>query len=182
MPKATVRPTLATSSSDFALHSSPLASSSSLTLDDPSFLLSRFRRPSLLSQKTALFGEGRLHSPLTSSFTPYTHSRRRSRNASFSLTEDPYDSDREHMATDSPTSGTNTPPMKTSDSGEEEAIPAKSASSMVKPPPHTPPRRKSSVNMDGTDSYGVTTTSGKRITLPVCVSTTLPSRVYAYSA
>ncbi|XP_006454034.1 hypothetical protein AGABI2DRAFT_113795 [Agaricus bisporus var. bisporus H97] len=167
MPKATVRPSLATSSSDFALPSSPLASSSSLTLDDPSFLLSRFRRPSLLSQKTALFGEGRLHSPLTASFTPYTHSRRRSRNASFSLTEDPYDSDRERMATDSPTSGTNTPPMKASDSGEDELIPAKPIPSTARAPPLTPPRRKSSTNMDELESYGITTTSGKRVTLPL---------------
>ncbi|KXN88728.1 hypothetical protein AN958_00274 [Leucoagaricus sp. SymC.cos] len=171
MPKAPLRPSLPTSSSEFALPSpsSPLASSSSVTLDDPSFLLSRFRRPSLLSQKSALFGEGRLHSPLASSFTPYTHSRRRSRNASFSLTEDSYESDRERMITDSPTSGTNTPPLlKANDSDEDFNPSAKPGSSIAKVPPLTPPRRKSSTSMDMQETYGLTTSSGKRITLPVC--------------
>lgn len=104
MPKVPLRPSLPASSSEFALpsSSSPLATSSVLTLDDPSFLLSKFRRPSSLSQKGVLLGEGRLHSPLASSFTPYTHSRRRSRNASLSLTDDSYESDRERMNTDSP--------------------------------------------------------------------------------
>ncbi|KAF9448195.1 hypothetical protein P691DRAFT_760151 [Macrolepiota fuliginosa MF-IS2] len=172
MPKAPPRPSLPTSSSEFALpssSSSPLASSSSLTLDDPSFLLSRFRRPSLLSQKSALFGEGRLHSPLAASFTPYTHSRRRSRNASFSLTEDSYESDRERMITDSPTSGTNTPPLKSNDSSEEDLNPntAKPGSSANRVPPLTPPRRRSSASMDVQEGYGLVTSSGKRITLPV---------------
>ncbi|KAJ3571405.1 hypothetical protein NP233_g3784 [Leucocoprinus birnbaumii] len=171
MPKAPLRPSLATSSSEFALpsSSSPLASSSALTLDDPTFLLSKFRRPSLLSQKSALFGEGRLHSPLTASFTPYTHSRRRSRNASISLTEDSYESDREHMITDSPTSGTNTPPLK-ADGSEEDLNPGASAKpgpSAPKVPPLTPPRRKSSTSMELQEGFGFTTSSGKRISVPV---------------
>lgn len=171
MPKAPPRTSLPTSSSDFALpaSSSPLASSSSLTLDDPAPLISKFRRPSLLSQKSATHGEGRLHSPLASSFTPYTHSRRRSRNASFSLTEDAYESDRERMITDSPTSGTNTPPLKTNESSEEDLSTGtvKPGPSMARMPPLTPPRRRSSSSMDLQESYSLVTSSGKRITLPV---------------
>ncbi len=172
MPKAPPRASLPTSSSDFALPSSssgPLASSSTVTLDDPAPLISKFRRPSLLSVKSAIHGEGRLHSPLASSFTPYTHSRRRSRNASFSLTEDSYESDRERMVTDSPTSGTNTPPLKTNESSEEDLNTniVKPGPSLTRKPPLTPPRRKSSSSMDVQESFSVTTSSGKRIMLPV---------------
>lgn len=73
------------------------------------------------------------------------------------------------MITDSPTSGTNTPPLKANDSGEEElnANSAKPGSSTTRMPPLTPPRRKSSTSMDGQESYGLVTSSGKRITLPV---------------
>ena len=170
MPKVPLRPSLPASSSEFALpsSSSPLATSSVLTLDDPSFLLSKFRRPSSLSQKGVLLGEGRLHSPLASSFTPYTHSRRRSRNASLSLTDDSYESDRERMNTDSPTSGTNSPYLKTSGS-EEDLNPTttKHIPSTTKIFPLTPPRRKSSASMDVQESFGLMASSGNRISLPV---------------
>lgn len=170
MPKVPLRPSLPASSSEFALpsSSSPLATSSVLTLDDPSFLLSKFRRPSSLSQKSVLLGEGRLHSPLASSFTPYTHSRRRSRNASLSLTDDSYESDRERMNTDSPTSGTNSPYLKANGS-EEDINPttAKHIHSTTKTFPLTPPRRKSSTSMDMQESFGLMASSGKRISLPV---------------
>lgn len=169
MPKVPLRPSLPTSSSEFALpsSSSPLTSSA-LTFDDPSFLLSKFRRPSILSQKNVLLGESRLHSPLASSFIPYTHSRRRSRNTSLSLTDDPYESDRECMITDSPTSGTNTPSLKASAS-EEDLNPTttKHNPSTIKVLPLTPPRRKSSTSMDIQENFGLTTSSGKRISLPV---------------
>ena len=170
MPKVPLRPSLPASSSEFALpsSSSPLATSSVLTLDDPSFLLSKFRRPSSLSQKSVLLGEGRLHSPLASSFTPYTHSRRRSRNASLSLTDDSYESDRERMNTDSPTSGTNSPYLKANGS-EEDINPttAKHIHSTTKTFPLTPPRRRSSTSMDMQESFGLMASSGKRISLPV---------------
>lgn len=73
------------------------------------------------------------------------------------------------MITDSPTSGTNTPPLRANDSSEEDlnTNTAKPGSSSTKVPPLTPPRRKSSTSMDGQESYGLITSSGKRITLPV---------------
>ncbi|TFK36910.1 hypothetical protein BDQ12DRAFT_230067 [Crucibulum laeve] len=148
MPKASTRPSLPTSSSDFALppsSSSPVASTSSLTLDDPSFLLQRFRRPSLL-QKAGYLSETRLHSPLASSFT--LHTRRRSQNA-FQLTEES-ESDRERMLTDSPSSSeTHTPPLRVPDNSEEDLVGKLTASK----PPSTPPRRMSSTNMDVQENY-----------------------------
>ncbi|KAJ4484933.1 hypothetical protein C8J55DRAFT_509326 [Lentinula edodes] len=69
MPKDSSRPSLPTSSSDFALPSSSIASTSSVTLEDTSFVLHRFRRPSLLTPKATHLSETRLHSPLVSSFT-----------------------------------------------------------------------------------------------------------------
>ncbi|KAF9076058.1 hypothetical protein BDP27DRAFT_1284766, partial [Rhodocollybia butyracea] len=69
MPKDSSRPSLPTSSSDFALPSSSVATSSSITLEDPGFVLHRFRRPSVLAPKATYISETRLHSPLVTSFT-----------------------------------------------------------------------------------------------------------------
>lgn len=72
------------------------------------------------------------------------------------------------MVTDSPTSGTNTPPLKANDS-EEDLNPTsvKPGPSTPKVPPLTPPRRKSSTSVDMQESFGLTTSSGKRISVPL---------------
>ncbi|KAF8640521.1 hypothetical protein AX17_000183 [Amanita inopinata Kibby_2008] len=162
MPKAASRPSLPTSSSDFALppSSSPGASTSALTLDDPTFLLQRFRRPSLLT-KSSYLSETRLHSPLASSFT--VHSRRRS--CSSTLADD-LESDKERMSTDSPTSSSDnpTPPLKISDAIDDNEQDMKTIASK---PPSTPPRRKSSSGMDALDTYFQSQASNRRPTLPL---------------
>ncbi|KAF9015582.1 hypothetical protein BDQ17DRAFT_1418635 [Cyathus striatus] len=149
MPKATNRPALPTSSSDFALppsSSSPVASSSTLTLDDPTFLLQRFRRPSLL-QKAGYLSESRLHSPLASSFT--LHARRRSQNAHI---DESSESDKERMLTDSPSSSeAHTPVTKLVEQADEETRLKNGAPKT----PRTPPRRKSSTSMDTQDNSSV---------------------------
>jgi len=72
------------------------------------------------------------------------------------------------MNTDSPTSGTNSPYLKASGS-EEDLNPTttKHIPSSIKIFPLTPPRRKSSASMDVQESFGLMTSSGKRISLPV---------------
>ncbi|CAA7265968.1 unnamed protein product [Cyclocybe aegerita] len=158
MPKAASRAPLPTSSSDFALpsssSSSPGASTSSLTLDDPAFLFHRFRRPSLL-QKPSLLAETRLHSPLASSFS--FHHRRRSQSA---FIAEESESDRDRMMTDSPSSSeTHTPPLKAPANSEEDltkvALPRQ---------PSTPPRRKSSASMDASD---MPTIFNRRLSFPL---------------
>ncbi|PFH54853.1 hypothetical protein AMATHDRAFT_38086 [Amanita thiersii Skay4041] len=162
MPKATTRPSLPTSSSDFALHpsSSPGASTSALTLDDPSFLLQRFRRPSLLS-KSGYLTETRHHSPLASSFT--MHSRRRSRS---SVTADEFESDKERMSTDSPSSssGNPTPPLKGPEATDDSEQDVKTA---VPKLPSTPPRRRSSSSMDAMDNYFQPQVPNRRFGFPL---------------
>jgi len=151
MPKATSRPSLPTSSTDFALppsSSSPGASSSSVTLEDPSLLLQRFRRPSLL-QKGGYLSDTRLHSPLASSFT--LHARRRSQNA---ILMEEMEGDKERMITDSPNgSEANTPPLD--DFGGKKTL--------QRPPPLTPPRRRSSASMDA----DMPTIFNRRLSFPV---------------
>ncbi|KAJ3531079.1 hypothetical protein NM688_g7622 [Phlebia brevispora] len=107
------RPSLPASSSDFALppSSSALASSSHAALaEEFNPLILRFRRPSLLAPPRASFySEGRLHSPLVSSFTvPMTR-----RHTSSTVSGEESESDREKMSTDSPSpsvdSGATTP-------------------------------------------------------------------------
>ncbi|KAF8167700.1 hypothetical protein B0H34DRAFT_682749 [Crassisporium funariophilum] len=159
MPKASSRPSLPTSSSDFALppssSSSPGASTSSVTLDDPTFLLQRFRRPSLL-QKAGYLSESRLHSPLASSFT--LHARRRSQNT-FTIEES--ESDKDRMMTDSPSSSeTHTPPLKAPPNSEEDL----NAKVTTIKPPLTPPRRKSSASMDASD---MPTIFNRRLSFPL---------------
>jgi len=162
MPKASSRPHLPASSSDFALppssSSTPGASTSSLTLDDPTFLLQRFRRPSLL-QKAGYLSDSRLHSPLASSFT--LHARRRSQNA-FIVEES--ESDRDRMVTDSSSSSeTQTPPLRVPDNSEEDL----SAKIGVSKLPLTPPRRKSSTSMDASE---MPTIFNRRLSFPVCLN------------
>jgi len=72
------------------------------------------------------------------------------------------------MITDAPTSGTNTPSLQASAS-EEDLNPTttKHNPSTIKVLPLTPPRRKSSASMDIQENFGLTTSSGKRISLPV---------------
>jgi hypothetical protein len=161
MPKASSRTPLPTSSSDFALpsssSSSPGATGSSVTLDDPSFLFNRLRRSSFL-QKAGYLSESRLHSPLASSFT--LHARRRSQSA---FIAEEYESDKDRMMTESPNSSeTNTPPLKIPSNGEEEANTLKAS---VRPLPLTPPRRRSSASMDAAD---MPTIFNRRLSFPVC--------------
>lgn len=162
MPKASSRPYLPTSSSDFALpssSSSPGASTSSITLDDPTFLLQRFRRPSLL-QKAGYHSESRLHSPLASSFT--LHARRRSQNA-FIVEES--ESEKDRMVTDSSSSSeTQTPPLRVPENSEEDLINGKPSMSK---PPLTPPRRKSSAGMEASDMPII---FNRRLSFPVCLN------------
>ena len=157
MPKATSRPYLPTSLSDFALptSSSPGASTSALTLDDPGFLLQRFRRPNLLTT--------RHHSPLASSFT--LHTRRRSHSSTRAVADD-LESDKERMSTDSPTSssGNPTPPLKMSETTDDTELNIKTAISKL---PSTPPRRRSSSSMDAADPYFQLPLSCRRLAFPV---------------
>lgn len=159
MPKATSRPSFATSSTDFALppsSSTPTASSSSLTSDDPDILLQRFRRPSILAPKANYFSEARLHSPLASSFT--MHSRRRS-HSMMHLEES--ESDRERMLTDSSSGSSEnpTPPLK---------APAELKSKQGAPkPPLTPPRKSSLTSMEAQDTQ-FSPLPSRRLSFPVC--------------
>lgn len=167
MPKAVSRLSFATSSTDFALppsSSSPVASTSSITLDEPNVLLQRFRRPSLLASKTGYLSENRLHSPLASSFT--MHSRKRSQNLLFN---EESESDKDRMITDSPSgsSGNPTPPLKVSET-KDDGFKAKMRPSK---PPSTPPRKLSvsSVNMDTQESLSPMPL-GRRLSFPVSLS------------
>ncbi|PPQ67178.1 hypothetical protein CVT25_005779 [Psilocybe cyanescens] len=160
MPKASSRAPLPTSSSDFALpsstSSSPGASSSSVTLDDPSFLFNRLRRSSLLQKSTFLGEPSRLHSPLASSFT--LHARRRSQNTFIS---EESESDKDRMMTDSPNSSeTHTPPLKLGGNSEEDLH----SKLPVRQVPLTPPRRRSSASIDATD---MPTIFNRRLSFPL---------------
>ena len=108
------RPSLPASSSDFALPPSTTALvSSPLTAATEEFnplLNLRFRRPSLLAPaKSAFYSEGRLHSPLVSSFTV----PRSRRYTSSTVSGEESESDKDKMSTDSPSpsvdSGATTP-------------------------------------------------------------------------
>ncbi|KDR85404.1 hypothetical protein GALMADRAFT_52509 [Galerina marginata CBS 339.88] len=162
MPKASSRAPLPTSSSDFALPSSstssPGASSSSITLDDPGLLFHRLRRPSFY-QKAGYLSETRLHSPLASSFTLHaSHARRRSQN---SFIAEESESDKDRMMTDSPNSSdTHTPPLKAPSNSEEDLT----AKITMRQPPSTPPRRRSSASMDAAD---MPTIFNRRLSFPL---------------
>lgn len=167
MPKATSRPCFPTSLSDFALptSTSPGASTSALSLDDPGFILHRLRRPNLLA--------ARHHSPLASSFT--FHTRRRSHSSTRTVADD-LESDRERMSTDSPTSssGNPTPPLKTSEATDDTENNIKTAISKL---PSTPPRRRSSSSIDAADPY--LPMSCRRLAFPVRIITVI-SLLYSF--
>ncbi|TFK30846.1 hypothetical protein FA15DRAFT_35000 [Coprinopsis marcescibilis] len=152
MPKDTSRPSLPTSSSDFALPSgsSPGASSSSITLDDPGVLWQRFRRPSLISS--------RLNSPLASSFTLH-HARRRSQTTHIA---EESESEKERMSTDSPSSSENhTPPLIKPEGEEDPVAPPKPKLTKT---PLTPPRRRSSAASMDSD---MPTVFNRRLAFPL---------------
>lgn len=166
MPKASSRPSLPTSSTDFALPPSssiPTASTSALTLDDATNpLLLRFRRPSLLAPKA--ISESRLHSPLASSFTLHSFTKRRG-SQSAAISEESESDRGERMWTDSSPSCSSenpTPPLRVPDNSEED-LPEKGK---VIKPPLTPPRRRSSVNMDQ-DYLPSAQGSARRLPFPV---------------
>jgi len=168
MPKASTRSPLPTSSSDFALpsssSSSPGASGSSVTLDDPAVLFHRLRRSSFL-QKAGFLSETRLHSPLASAYT--FHVRRRSQNA---FIAEESESDKERMMTDSPNSSeTHTPPLKVPGNSEEDLSTV--SKPVVRLPPLTPPRRRSSASMDASD---MPTIFNRRLSFPVGFFCCLP--------
>ncbi|KAI0828941.1 hypothetical protein BC628DRAFT_1417323 [Trametes gibbosa] len=135
----TARPSLPTSSSDFALPSSPSTMLPPSASDDLSPFMLRLRRPSLLGPRsggTSTPTEGRLHSPLVTSFT-----RRHSSNG----TGDDSESDRDKMSTDSD-SGHATPLLP------GPTIESESDTSMKTSRPRTPPRLTSaSSSSSGTD-------------------------------
>ncbi|KAE9400549.1 hypothetical protein BT96DRAFT_819019 [Gymnopus androsaceus JB14] len=142
MPKDSSRPILPTSSSDFALPSS-IASTSSVTLEDASFVLHRFRRPSLLAPKATYISETRLHSPLVSSFTHQSSPIKRK-----ALSDDECSEDspmyREHTGRESSPSSSSenpTPPLAQENSEESE-----DGGRTAKPYLRTPPRKASSID------------------------------------
>ncbi|OSD06243.1 hypothetical protein PYCCODRAFT_1475076 [Trametes coccinea BRFM310] len=132
------RPSLPTSSSDFALPSSPSTSLPLSASDDLSPFMLRLRRPSLLGPRPGVShsAEARLHSPLITSFT-----RRHSSNG----TGEDSESDRDKMSTDSD-SGNATPLLP------GPSIDSESDTSMKTSRPRTPPRLTSaSSSSSGTD-------------------------------
>ncbi|KAF7798534.1 hypothetical protein EIP86_009755 [Pleurotus ostreatoroseus] len=169
------RPSLPASSSDFSLPPSSVALASSAHLaDEFNPLILRFRRPSLLAPpRASFFSEGRLHSPLVSSFTiPLVR-----RHTSSTISGEESESDREKMSTDSPSpsvdSGATTPitpclPEKSSFTDKDKSTSSvdsdtsmKSASSDSSAPdtanslstvrprtPSTPPRRSANPERD----------------------------------
>ncbi|TFK56573.1 hypothetical protein OE88DRAFT_34621 [Heliocybe sulcata] len=99
----TSRPSLPTSTTDFALHASSAPHTPS---GDISPIMLRLRRPSLLAPKS-FYADNRLHSPLADFVVPV--SRKGSQNGT---SEAGSESDRERMWTDSSTSSENvTPPL-----------------------------------------------------------------------
>ncbi|KAI0778743.1 hypothetical protein BD413DRAFT_466180 [Trametes elegans] len=134
-----IRPSLPTSSSEFALPSSPSTVLPPSSSDDLSPFMLRLRRPSLLGPRPGIAqsAEARpVHSPLVSSFT-----RRYSSNG----TGDDSESDRDKMSTDSD-SGNATPLLP------GPSIDSESDASMKTSRPRTPPRLTSaSSSSSGTE-------------------------------
>ena len=180
MPKDSSRPSLPTSSSDFALppssSSSSVTSSPSHNADDPivPLVLPRFRRPSLLAPKSSYFAD-RLHSlsPLAASATVYS-SRRRGASYSAMFVGEESESDRDRMWTDSsPSSSSQNPtPPEYSEYGEKESKTA-SATGF----PHSPPRRSSSGSLERDILVDLPIrTVTRRLSFPVSTFLALSSR------
>ncbi|KAF7311090.1 hypothetical protein HMN09_00653000 [Mycena chlorophos] len=147
MPKAMSNPPtrLPTSSAEFNLPAPSATTALGAGFgDDSSVFSTRFRRPSLLAPKSGLLGDGRMHSPLSTSYKSSTHRRRASQSTS-SLDE--YDT---FWADISPPSSSENPTPP--DNPDE---PRRSA------PPSTPPRRSLS---RGSDRSGV---KGRRLSFPL---------------
>lgn len=144
MPKDFSRPSLPTSSSDFALPSSSVASTSSVTLEDSSFVFQRFRRPSLLAPKATYISETRLHSPLVSSFTLQPSPIKRKAYSDDECLEDSpmYQERTGRESSPSSSSENPTPPLaqENSEESEDGGRAAKSKSF------RTPPRKASAID------------------------------------
>jgi hypothetical protein len=159
MPKAS-RPSLPTSSTDFALppsSSNLVTSSTSSSLDDSNPLLQRFRRPSLLAPKATYLSEGRSHSPLAASFTIHSSTRRRSNH---NVIAEEFESDRERMWLDSSPSSSSenpTPPLGPPENGNEDPSSKRISRRAV-----TPPRR---AGMDSQESHS--RLQSRRLSFPV---------------
>jgi hypothetical protein len=142
MPKATSRPSLPTSSSDFALpppsHYIGLPSSPS---DEAIPLFPRIRRPSILVPKASYLPDSRMGSPLAASFVLHPSPRRR-RGRSL-LAAESSESDKERMMTDSSSSSSLNPtPPEYIEDIERDTKRINSAISQ------TPPRKLSTSSMD----------------------------------
>ncbi|KAF7290497.1 hypothetical protein MKEN_01496700 [Mycena kentingensis (nom. inval.)] len=149
MPKAAVG-RLPTSAEDFNLPSTTSTPLGGSFADEANILFQRFRRPSLLAPKAAHL-DGRLSSPLATSFRPSSHRRRASQSAS-SLDE--YDTFWQDISPPSSTENP-TPPLGPPDNSEE---PRRSA------PPLTPPRRSLSRGSDRSDRL-----KGRRLSFPIAI-------------
>jgi hypothetical protein len=164
MSSALPRPSLPTSSTDFALppSSSGVGSTptlSSLSVDEINPLTHRFRRPSLLAPKASYLSDARSHSPLAASFTLAPSKRRRSR---YWLGDE---SESDRMWTDSSPSSSSenpTPPLRPRSEGDELEEARREAKEILKSPlipSHDPP----SNSMDTQEG-----SSRRRLSISVC--------------
>jgi len=163
MSKASPRPSLPTSSTDFALPPSSTSSngaSGSAPGEESHTLMHRFRRPSLLAPKASYLSDNRHQSPLSAAFTMPTR-RRRPRQGRW---DESSESDKDRMWTDSsPSSSENpTPPLRGPSEGEDVENGRKDLLDRLS----TPPRNSSASNMDSEE--GQSRLQSNRITLPVC--------------
>ncbi|KAK7064027.1 hypothetical protein R3P38DRAFT_2821926 [Favolaschia claudopus] len=152
MPKdiSRQRDPLPTSSTDFNLPPTSSSLGPGYT-DDASVLFQRFRRPSLLTPKSTLFSDTRLHSPLATSFKASPSHRRRTSHSASSIDE----SDTFLSDISPPSSSENpTPPLVPPDTSDN------SRQSM---PPLTPPRRSLSRGPDISELR----LKGRRLSFPL---------------
>lgn len=149
MPE-TARPSLPTSSSDFALPPTT-ASSSALTLAIPTaadlnpFML-RIRRPSLLSPRVTYYSDSRAHSPLATAAPVQGRGSARNRTRG-SINGEESESDKEKMSMDSPPtsdSGNTTPLLLPSSMGLEVGSGGTTKTKRRPQSPATPPPKSSS--------------------------------------
>lgn len=144
MPKDSSRPSLPTSSSDFALPSSSLATTSSVTLEDASFVLHRFRRPSVHAPKATYISETRLQSPLVSSFTLQASPIKRKAYSDDECSEDSSMYRERKGRENSPSSSSEnpTPPLAIHETSEESEDGGRASKSKMR----TPPRKASVID------------------------------------
>ena len=177
MTESSTRPSLPTSSTDFALP--PSSSSASVSLpsspivsaDDTNPLLLRFRRPSILAPKAAYFSETRLQSPLIASFS-LPSSRRDSLNGEES------ESDRDRMWTDSsPSSSSENPTPPLGPPIEVDAAKGRGSKGKRRRNPSTPPRHLSPSAVEGLQR--LTRSHSRRPSGPVRIITCCGSYWYS---